>query len=335
LIIQKEKEDLEQDQNKMEDLGLFKKNFDIYLDRYLEKKINNISRFTKDSSALSYLNYLKIISLSGGKRIRPYLAYLMYKTLSKKPNEKILEFLVFLEIFHIFCLIHDDVMDKSDLRHGALTAQKYVFDALKKENRIGDLKHVGNSQAILLGDIMLAWSQEIINSNQYFPQKIISKINEFFYDMVDEVSVGQMIDVDIVTRKETSKQLIDEKTKLKTAGYSFTKPLLIGAVLSGEISKDIETFCKEFGLTMGMAFQTQDDLLDIISTDKKLGKTASQDKSQNQHTYFTYFPSIEYGKKIIKDNFIKARRLIKELKIDILDKQEFLKLIGVIEKRTS
>lgn len=329
---------MEQDQNKMEDLGIFKNKFDICLEKYLDKKVNDVSRFTKDSSILSYINYLREISLSGGKRIRPYLAYLMYKTLCKEDSpdgqEKVLEFLVFLEIFHIFCLIHDDIMDKSSLRHGIPTVHAHILGMLKKEKRIGDLNHVSNSQAILLGDILLTWSQEIINSNKNFSQKIINKVNTYFYDMVDEVSVGQMIDVDIVTRKKVSKELIDEKTRLKTAGYSFIKPLLIGAALSGNIDKNIETFCREFGLRMGIAFQTQDDLLDVISSKSKLGKTIALDKSQNQHTYFTYFPSIEDGKKIIEENFNQAKKLVENLKIENLYKQKFLNLIKAIEKRS-
>jgi geranylgeranyl pyrophosphate synthase len=331
----------------MDNLKIFKKKFDTYLKQCLDGKIKNISKFTKDLSILSYINYLSKNSLHGGKRIRPYLAYLMYQTLCQKENEKIFELLVFLEIFHIYCLMHDDIMDKANLRHGIPTAQIYVSDYLKKEKRVGDLEHVGNSQAILLGDMLLAWSQEIINSNKEFPQEIINKVNGFFYEMIDEVIVGQMIDVDMVTRKEVSKELIDEKTRLKTAGYSFINPLLIGAALSGKDSAEIITFCKKFGLAMGMAFQTQDDLLDIISSEKTLGKTTSLDKSQNQHTYFTHFPSLEYGKKIISDNFKQARKLVEKLparnashsdaggKIENSHKQNFLGLIGIIEKRSS
>jgi len=321
----------------MEDLLIFKKQFDILLENYLDIKIKQISKFTKDPHVLDYIGYLKNNSLRGGKRIRPYLAYLAYRTFSgKNPpdgGEEIIKLLVFLEIFHSFCLIHDDIIDKGNLRHGIPTSQAYIYSKLKKENRIGDLKHVSNSQAILLGDIMLTWSQEILNSNNDLDQKVMQKVKSYFYEMVDEVVVGQMIDADIITRKNVSKELIDNKTWLKTAGYSFIKPLLIGAALSGKLNQNFENFCKEFGLAMGIAFQTQDDLLDITSSDQKLGKTTSLDKTQNQHTYFTYFPSLEYGKRIIKDNFGKARRLVDNLKVNEIYKQKFLNLIGIIEKR--
>lgn len=318
----------------MNDLELFKQKFDVYFDACLEKKIKNISKFTVDFSILSYIDYLKRIFLPGGKRIRPYLAFLIYKTLNGKGDKKVLELLVFLEIFHDYCLVHDDIIDKSNLRHGIPTANVFVSNYLKKEKRIGDLNHVGNSQAILLGDILLIWSQEILNLDKKFPQETINKVKEYYYEMVNEVIVGQMIDVDISTRKNIPKELIDEKTKLKTAGYSFINPLLIGAALCGKDSSEIKTFCKEFGLAMGVAFQTQDDLLDISSSDNKLGKRTSLDKSQNQHTYFTYFPSLEYGKKLIADNFKKAKKLVGKLKIENLYKRKFINLIEIIEKRS-
>jgi geranylgeranyl diphosphate synthase type I len=318
----------------MEDLLTFKKQFDILLKNYLNIKIKQISKFTKDPHLLDYIGYLKNNSLHGGKRIRPYLAYLAYQTFSDEENKNVMKLLVFLEIFHSFCLIHDDIIDKGNLRHGIPTSQAYIYSRLKEENRIGDLKHVSNSQAMLLGDILFSWAQELLNLSDDFNSKIMQKVKIYFYEMVDEVVVGQMIDADIVTRKNVSKELIDNKTRLKTAGYSFIKPLLIGAALSGNLNRNFETFCKEFGLTMGIAFQTQDDLLDITSSDQKLGKTSSLDKTQNQHTYFTYFPSLEYGKRIIKDNFGKARRLVDNLKVNKIYKQKFLNLIEIIEKRT-
>lgn len=324
----------------MNDLDLFKHEFDIYLKNYLDKKIEVIKNYAKDASIIDYINHAKKIALSGGKRIRPYVAYLIYQALCGKKNapsdgEKVLKLLVSLEIFHSFCLVHDDIIDKANLRHGIPTSHTYILGQLKNGKRIGDLNHVGRSQAILLGDILLTWSQEIISLCSDFNPKIMQEVKSHFYEMADEVIVGQMIDADIVTRKKVSKELIDNKTRLKTAGYSFIKPLLIGAALSGNTDKNIEKFCKEFGLKIGIAFQTQDDLLDIISSDGKLGKTTSLDKSQNQHTYFTYFSSLEYGKKIISENFEQARNLIKNLPISESGKKRFFDLVDLIQKRNS
>jgi len=318
----------------MNQLQLFKKEFDPYIRQYIEQKIKNITKYTKDSFIISYLGYIKTIVLSAGKRIRPYVAYSMYLALGGKETEKVLKFLVSIELFHSFYLVHDDIMDKASLRHSVSTVHKHVADMLKKGERLNDLNHIGNSQAILIGDLLFSWSQEILNLNKDFNQKIAHKAKRLFYEMVDEVTVGQMIDVDITTRKKISKELIDQKTYLKTAGYSFIKPLQIGAALSGNSNKDIEKFCKEFGLRMGMAFQTQDDLLDITSTDEELQKTTSSDKSQHQHTYFTFFKSLDEGKKMIKENFEKAKKLVENFPLGDKNKNKLLNLVEIIEQRT-
>ena len=318
----------------MNNLEVFKKEFDPYIQKYLDEKIQNTSKYSNDSSVLSYIDYIKTIVLSGGKRIRPFIAYSMYLALGGKETEKVLNLLVFLELFHSFCLVHDDIMDKADLRHKTSTVHKYIETKLIKEKRFGDLKHVGNSEAILIGDLLFSWSQEIINLNTEFDFKNMQKVKSLFYEMTDEVSIGQMIDVDIATRKKVSKDIIDEKTRLKTAGYSFIKPLQIGAALSDNSNRNIEEFCEEFGLRIGIAFQIQDDLLDIISTDEQLQKTTSSDKSQHQHTYFTYFKSLGEGKEIIEKNFREAKDLVRNLSIKEDAKKRFFDLIELIQTRT-
>jgi len=319
----------------LNDLQIFKEKFDPYLQNYLDKKIESITaNYTKDSSVLSYINYAKKFILAGGKRARPFLAYLMYQTLGGKETEKVLRLLVSLELFHAFGLMHDDIIDKGKLRHGIETSHTYITNKLKKEKRNGDLVHIGNSQAILLGDSFFTCSQEILNFNTDFNQKIMQNVKIHFYEMIDEVGIGQMIDVDIATRHKVSKELIDDKIRLKTAGYSFIKPLQIGASLAGRETNEIEKFCKEFGLRMGIAFQTQDDLLDITSNEKQLQKTTSSDKSQNQHTYFTYFKSLGVGKEIIEKNFSEAKDLVRNFSIKENAKKRFFDLIEIIQTRT-
>ncbi len=318
----------------MKDLEIFKEKFCPYLKDYLNKKILDIKKYTRNKSVIDYINYAKKITLINGKRIRPYIAYLMYESLGGKNMKNALKLLVSLEIFHSFGLMHDDIIDKGTFRHGTLTTHIYITNKLKKEKRQGDLIYIGNSQAILLGDILFSWAMEGLNTNTDFNPKIISKVIKLFYQMADEVIVGQMLDVDITTRHKVSKELIDEKIRLKTAGYSFIKPLQIGASLAGGETNEVEKFCKEFGLAMGVSFQAQDDLMDIISTDEQLQKTTSSDQSQHQHTYFTFFKSREQGKKLIEENFNEANGLVRKFSIKEDAKKKFLDLIELIQTRT-
>jgi geranylgeranyl diphosphate synthase type I len=111
--------------------------------------------------------------------------------------------------------------------------------------------------------------------------------------MIDEVVIGQMLDVDMMTRRDTSLDVIQQKTLLKTASYTFIRPLQIGAALADK-SAECEEFCHELGLGLGMAFQTQDDLLDLIGTPATTQKTLFSDLRENQHTIFTQY-ILEYG----------------------------------------
>lgn len=312
----------------------FKQKFDPFLEKTLDSKVKSIAKYTEDSSVIDYIEHANRITLSSGKRIRPYLAFLMYESLGGQEEEKALKFLTSLEIFHAFCLTHDDIMDKSPKRHHVSTSHLYIPEILEKKNGIGDLEHVGVSQAILLGDLQFTWSNEIVNLSTDFNPHLIHKIRAHFYDMINEVSIGQMLDVDIATRKNSPKELIDAKTKLKTAGYTFIKPLLIGAALSGNTNEKIEAFCREFGEKMGIAYQIQDDLLDRTSSAEKLGKPTSLDESQNQYTYFTH-SSHQEGEEEISESFKQARNLIETSFLNESSREKFFSLVNFVENRTS
>ena len=292
----------------MNNLNDFKKTFDPILKQYLDKKIETISKDITDPFLLDLLCYPQKLIESGGKRIRPFIAYLMYKALGGKETEKALTFFVSLELFHNFALIHDDVMDKDLTRHGVQTIHEYVKEKLQKEGRSGDLGHIGNSQAILLGDILLAWAFSIFDEVNFDEDKLKSaKI--FFNKMANDIVLGQMIDVDIPSRKDISKELSDKKDRLKTASYTFIRPLQIGASLMG-IDDETEKFCEDLGLNLGLAFQLQDDLLDFENTQTKI------DTLKKIEEY------LENAKKIIEKS---------ELNDDY--KNEFYQFINALESR--
>lgn len=294
----------------MNDLKEFKKIFDPILKQYLDKKIETFSENINDPFILDLISYPQKLIESGGKRIRPFIAYLMYKALGGKEIEKALEFFISLELFHNFALIHDDIMDKDSIRHGVQTVHEYVKEKLQKEGRSGDLNHIGNSQAILLGDILLCWAFSIFDEVNLDKDKLKSaKI--FFNKMANDVVLGQIIDIDIPSRKDIPIELINKKDKLKTASYSFIRPMQIGASLIG-IDEKTEKFCEDLGLNLGLAFQLQDDLLDSENTQTK-----------------------QEAIKIIEDYLDKARKIIYLSTLKDKDKQNFINLIEQINGRLS
>jgi len=260
-----------------------------------------------------------------GKRIRPYVAYLMYQSLSRgseQEDEGALRLLVALELFHLFCLVHDDIIDKGAERHSIPTLHRYVTAELDKENRHNNHEHIGNSQAILLGDMLFAWSQEAFHANRDFSCGTLHEARRYFNMMIDEVVIGEMLDVDMMTRHATSTDAIYQKMLLKTASYTFIRPMQIGAALANH-GEQCEQFCHNLGLSLGLAFQIQDDLLDIVGTSKSTQKSIFSDLREHQHTYFTQY-ILEHGTAAQK---LKLRELLGR-DVQPEDRLEVIELFG-------
>jgi len=262
----------------------FKIYFDGYLREFVLKKRAHIQSVADPDSVYGAISYACDLVVGGGKRARPYLAYLGFLIEGGKVTESFFRTVVALEIFHTFALIHDDIIDKGVERHGMKTVHEFV-----KEEKHGfhqEPLHIGQAQAILVGDLLFSWSLEILHSIK--SEKIKKVVMTEFFAMVEEVVVGQMLDVDIMTRKKVSVEVIKKKNRLKTSGYSFTEPMKIGALLAkGKIAPARKDFYREFGTALGEAFQIQDDLLDVIGDPAKTGKDTLVDFQAGQHTYLS------------------------------------------------
>jgi len=262
----------------------FKTKFQFVLKRAIETKFEEYKEYTQDKEILNIIKYSESI-IGGGKCIRPYMAYTMYETLSGEDLDQVLDLLVSLEIFHTFALVHDDVIDEGQMRHKVDTVHEFVSKGVDNTN-IRDKTHYGHSQAILVGDLLFSWAIGRFYKFAHLPY--YQQAWQVFYQMIDEVAIGQMIDVNIMTRTEISSELIETKMKLKTAGYTFVRPMQIGVSLAGK-QKELEQFCSEFGIALGLAFQTQDDLLDIIADPKIIKKSILSDIREHQHTFLTQY----------------------------------------------
>lgn len=272
-------------------LNKFKKEIDPLIQSFLQKKVNELPEDKDFQFLKEEFIYIKEF-VRDGKRIRPYVAYINYLSFGGKKNKKVIKDLVFLEIFHYFCLIHDDIMDNSRMRHGIKTInEKY-----------------GYSEALLLGDFLLSWTWELISSlNLNNKQK--NKLILIFNEMTNDVFLGQALDVNSSRKKTISDDLIMKKTLHKTAGYTFKNPMLIGLTLAGKHNNKNKRFCENLGESLGIAFQIQDDLLDITS-DFKGNKTPLKDVSEGTHTIFSNYVfknGSNYQKTVLSDNFGKQK----------------------------
>lgn len=156
---------------------------------------------------------------------------------------------------------------------------------MQESRRLGDIQHVAAGQAILVGDLVFSWAVEAMCKARMVEGADAALVSDRFHQMVDEVVVGQMIDVDLMTRDQTSHAVLERKMLLKTASYTFIRPMQIGIALAGGDGK-LEAFADRFGKAIGIAYQIQDDYLDIAGFDGEK-KPSFSDLADRQHTLFT------------------------------------------------
>lgn len=204
-----------------------------------------------------------ILSL-GGKRIRPVFVLLGYG-LYKENVDYSLEAGMAVEVFHNFTLLHDDIMDKADIRRGKPTVH---------------VKYNTNT-AILTGDVMMV--QALQNLLNYKEPVLVKRLLDVFSKMAFEVCEGQQFDMDFETRSDVTIDDYVEMITLKTSVLIATS-IQMGAILA-EASLDDQNHLYEFAKYFGIAFQLQDDVLDTFGENAQVGKRIGGDILQNKKTY--------------------------------------------------
>ena len=220
--------------------------------------VKNIQYNAEPQNLYAPIQYILSI---GGKRIRPLLMLMGYN-LYKDNVDSILNNALALETYHNFTLLHDDLMDKSDMRRGHLTVHK-------KWNE---------NTAILSGDTMLIMAYQLFNQGIRNEEAWAA-----FIDATLGVCEGQQYDIDFETRNDVSEAEYMEMIRLKTSlllGYA----LKIGAILGGADKEDQQNLYA-FGEKIGLAFQLQDDWLDVYGDPKKFQKKLGGDIVDNKKTF--------------------------------------------------
>ncbi|MBU2472409.1 polyprenyl synthetase family protein [Patescibacteria group bacterium] len=297
------------------DLLQYQKEINSELKRFFNKKIKESSLIFKQ--AAETIRILKQGNIVGGKRIRPILINVGYSLAGGKNKKSILKASLSIELLHNYFLIHDDIIDRDELRRG----KKSLYSFYK--NKTNDL-HKGISLAIVGGDITISLAyQAILESN--FLEKNKIKALEILNQTNINTCHGQMLEMFLESKpnKITEKEIFNI-LKNKTAYYTFANPLKIGAVLAGSNNKFLSQL-EKIGLSLGIAFQIRDDILDLFGSEKELGKPVASDikegkpnllilktlalaKPKDKKIFKEYL-----GKKIINQKDIKEiRRIVTE-----------------------
>ena len=226
---------------------------------------------------------IKEFTLREGKRIRPLLLILTYKgyvPLNKKISKKLYNASTCMEFLHNFMLIHDDIIDRSDLRRGKPTMHKVLAHTVKTN----DPDKLGIDLGIIAGDIVYALAIDaFLSIDEPLDRK--ERALKYFIQTAAFTAMGEFIDtvhgvsqLDDVTEKD-----VFLNYTLKTARYTFDCPMVTGAILAGADKAQVKKI-SQYGLLIGQAFQIQDDIIGIYETEEKIGKSILSDLAEGKKT---------------------------------------------------
>jgi len=238
-------------------------NYNTTYKKYLNNIESFLIRYIPNIEPSELYEPFRYIISAGGKRIRPVLAMFCCGAVGGNPEDAI-PVGAAIEIMHNFTLVHDDIMDKSDMRRGLLTIHKKWNEPV----------------AILTGDLMVGYSYKLLQYYLYSP-----KFTDMYVTLCNgliEVCEGQGYDMNFNSNKNVNADdnllMIDKKTAkiLETAA-------VLGALAGNAIDEQIKNI-RNFANALGLAFQIQDDLLDLTADEKVLGKHIGQDIIEGKKT---------------------------------------------------
>lgn len=260
----------------------FKSEFDTLFIQEITRLATQASSVVDGHVTIAYFDHL-IELASHGKRIRPYNIALAYTTYSDTPWHEIKDVLIGVELLHLMCLVHDDVMDTSDTRHGVFSMHHFIQTKIPHTVDTTLATQVSNSEAVLIGDLIFGWAY------MFFARATLNQASwDVVHELVNEVVLGQMLDVHTPIEASLSDTLIERKMLLKTARYTFTRPLLLGALCAGKTTDEV-AWLTTYGDAAGLLFQMQDDVLDLTGNVAVIKKEPLGDIKNKVHTLMSNY----------------------------------------------
>lgn len=260
------------------------KNFKARLDPLIGAYFDSVLKgsIKEDDLIAEALGHARTIVLSGGKRLRSAFMYYGYLGAGGTEEEKILETSVSVELIHSFLLVHDDIIDRDDLRHGVPTLHKRYADFGRSLFPDRDVEHFGNSIALVMGDMLYSFGNDIIFHAQ-FPKERVFEALSCLQNIVSFTVVGQARDIYMEYKRDASEEEILAMYRNKTAKYTVEGPLHMGALLAGA-SPELLSLLSAYALPLGIAFQIQDDILGLFGSADRIGKPVGSDIEEGKLT---------------------------------------------------
>lgn len=272
-------------------------------------------------------NSIKDFLLRDGKRIRPILFCVGYLSFTKKPAVNLYKGALSWELLHDFLLIHDDIIDKSNIRRGKPSMHQMLNKYLKKHK---NLKFNGQDLAIVIGDIIYAFAINALLSIKQKASRKEQALKEFVEATIYTGS-GEFIELlyGLENLEKIKKEQIYRIYDYKTAQYTFAYPLATGAVFAGANKSQTDKLLK-YGICLGRAFQIKDDILGLFSEERKIGKSILSDLQEAKKTiliWYAYNNSTEENKSTIRMIFKKE----KVNKTDLIIIRKLVSISGALD----
>ncbi|MFJ5846836.1 polyprenyl synthetase family protein [Streptomyces sp. NPDC092903] len=222
---------------------------------------------------------------AGGKRIRPLLCVLGWHAAGGAGSaDQAARVGAALEMFHAFCLVHDDVMDHSATRRGRPAMHRALAAHHSKDRTRQAATDIGTAAAILIGDLALIWSDELLHAPETALDALQrTQVLPLIDTMRNEVLYGQYLDLTATSQLAPDVGRALRVIRYKTAKYTIERPLHIGAALAGA-PDSLLTQLSAFAVPLGEAFQLRDDLLGVFGHPDETGKPALDDLREGKHT---------------------------------------------------
>ncbi|MDQ3988840.1 MAG: polyprenyl synthetase family protein [Actinomycetota bacterium] len=224
--------------------------------------------------------------LGGGKRIRPTFAWWGWRGAGGSPEDPeaaaVLRAVSSLELIQGGALVHDDLMDDSTTRRGAPTVHVEFAGRHRDAGWLGIPERFGTAAAILLGDVALAWADDMLRGAGLRPD-VLRRALAVWQAMRTELFGGQYLDVLSQARGDESPEATLRVSRYKTAAYTVERPLHLGAAIAGAEPGLVAAY-RRFGVDVGIAFQLRDDLLGMFGDPVVTGKPAGDDLREGKRT---------------------------------------------------
>ena len=221
---------------------------------------------------------------AGGKRLRPAFTYWGHRATGADHDDAVHHPAAAMELLHTFALIHDDVMDRSRTRRGRASAHDTFADAHRRAGATGDSDWFGMSAAVLAGDLVFVWADEVLEAGS-FEAPALHRARQVFSQLRSEVIAGQYLDLALAADRAPEEAAAHQVALLKSARYTVTRPLLLGASLAGgPVDPTLEEALMTYGDAIGEAFQMRDDVLGMFGDPEVTGKSRLDDLREGKRT---------------------------------------------------